>query len=215
MEVKLGRSVYDNPFVVSPRRLRFTSPSQGYGGWCRGVVVEVNTTGPTHYLLDPSNEPSYPSPRSVVLPIRVLPLGGFPRRIAEHGTHPDSKAVILTKSETVNPGQKPKQAMAVRPLGGIPTTMAIPSVKSNLKVTNLGGKWVLVRFIPLRMGVLHGNHLFPTNQPPPTYLLIEKAYFKSDTTGFFIARDPAYRIGALACTTFQEPPVQLIPIEFY
>lgn len=181
--------IYSNPFDTYPIAIAFRSVSQGYVVGSGGLMLGVNDTG-NAYSQNPLNRTFLPLKSVGGTNDKVFAVGGSPRRI-DQIPHPNSTAVLLTL-EAGQPWVKTETGFSLSPIEGYPRSSGYTLRQIKFKNEQLGWKVGLGSLYSTTDGGTTWKYLFPTNQPPPVYLLIEKAYFKTDTTGFFISRDPFY-----------------------
>ncbi|TDB63751.1 YCF48-related protein [Arundinibacter roseus] len=197
--------IYENVSNGYPRSIAFSSSSQGYVVGSGGLMLRVAD----------SDSISTPFPERTFLPLhtvggtpqRVFAAGGTPRR-TESGVHPDSKAVTLTMEA------------------------GMPWVKNETQVNIPGGNFLIsngytVRQIKFKnnqfgwrvgFGVLatttNGGETWQTlfgNTQPPTFV-IDKAYFQTVNSGFYISRDPAF--GGASLYRFSGASRTPVPISY-
>ncbi|MPR36107.1 YCF48-related protein [Salmonirosea aquatica] len=180
--------IFDNQYFIYPRAISLTSPTEGTVVGAGGFLGKLSGSPTTVSL--PSERTFLPLTSVGGTSDSVFAVGGFPR-IIEEGTHPDSKAVLLSKV-TGQSWVKNETGFGRSPIGGYPFNNGYTIRQIKFKNDQLGWKVGLGALYSTTDGGTTWKYLFPTDLPPPTSLIIEKAYFKTDTTGFFIARYPAY-----------------------
>ncbi len=200
---KNWRLIHENVNNGYPIAMAFASPSQGVIVGGQGLVWQVS--GPDSIYSSYANRTFLPLYSVGGTSQRIFAVGGTPRR-TENGVHPDSKAVTMTLEIGEVWTKKESQISVFGTLQSSGYTVRQIKFKNDqfgwkvgfgiLATTQDGGQtWVS----------LYGN-----TQPPTSF--IEKAYFQTDDSGYYLASDPVY--GGASLYRFTGASSTVVPVSY-
>jgi photosystem II stability/assembly factor-like uncharacterized protein len=176
---KVWKQIYENPFDLYPKAIAFRNTTIGVMVGAGGAIMNVYSSNTVS-----SRYPgrTFLSLTSVgVFPNALLAVGGRARR-ADNNAHPDSKAVTLSSVD----GKSWSRSESGSGFNGGGYTLR----QARFKNDRFGWRVGFGMLYTTNDGGSSWQSLLGNTQPP--IYIIDKAYFQTQTSGWYLVRDPAY-----------------------